>query len=56
MRTRIMALLMGIVVGSGGTASAFCFDEAGAAYGISPRLLWGISKTPWEEVYGHASR
>ncbi len=44
MRTRIVALLLGIIVGSGGTANAFCFDEAGAAYGISPRLLWGISK------------
>ena len=44
MRTRIMALLMGIIVGSGGTANAFCFEEAGAAYGISPWLLWGISK------------
>jgi soluble lytic murein transglycosylase-like protein len=24
---------------------AFCFEEAGAAYGVSPRLLWAIAKT-----------
>ena len=26
------------------TVSAFCFEEAGAAYGISPLLLWSIAK------------
>ena len=26
-------------------ASAFCFEEAGNLYGISPQLLWGIAKT-----------
>jgi soluble lytic murein transglycosylase-like protein len=26
-------------------AAAFCFEEAGKAYGISPLLLWGIAKT-----------
>lgn len=39
-----MALILGMIVGSGGTALAFCFDEAGAMYGISPQLLWAISK------------
>lgn len=26
------------------TVSAFCFEEAGATYGISPLLLWSIAK------------
>ena len=26
-------------------AAAFCFEEAGETYGISPLLLWGIAKT-----------
>ena len=26
-------------------ASAFCFEEAGSMYGISPQLLWSIAKT-----------
>ncbi|MDA8090361.1 MAG: lytic transglycosylase domain-containing protein [Nitrospiraceae bacterium] len=25
-------------------ASAFCFEQAGAEYGVSPRLLWSIAK------------
>lgn len=27
-----------------GTARAFCFEEAGMTYGVSPRLLWAIAK------------
>jgi soluble lytic murein transglycosylase-like protein len=26
-------------------ASAFCFEEAGERYGVSPQLLWAIAKT-----------
>ena len=26
-------------------AKAFCFEEAGSQYGISPQLLWSIAKT-----------
>lgn len=26
-------------------AGAFCFEEAGSLYGISPQLLWSIAKT-----------
>lgn len=26
-------------------AYAFCFDEAGERYGVSPQLLWAIAKT-----------
>lgn len=26
------------------TARAFCFEEAGEMYGVSPRLLWAITK------------
>lgn len=27
------------------TVCAFCFEEAGERYGVSPRLLWAIAKT-----------
>ena len=40
----ILSLLLGITVASSGTAEAFCFDEAGTMYGISPLLLRIISK------------
>lgn len=32
------------LVFSGSKASAFCFEEAGAMYGMSPQLLWAIAK------------
>jgi len=44
MRRLILATLLGTVLGFSGTADAFCFEEAGAEYGISPRLLWTICK------------
>ena len=44
MRRLIFGVLLGTIVVSNGTASAFCYEEAGAMYGISPLLLWAISK------------
>jgi soluble lytic murein transglycosylase-like protein len=44
MRRFILAVLLGTIVSSNGTANAFCYEEAGAIYGIAPRLLWTISK------------
>lgn len=44
MRRFILAMLLGAILGSGGSANAFCYEEAGAMYGIAPRLLWTISK------------
>jgi len=44
MRRLIFAVLLGSIVSSNGTASAFCYEEAGTMYGISPLLLWTISK------------
>ena len=44
MRGFILAVLLGITVSSNDTANAFCYEEAGAIYGIAPRLLWTISK------------
>src|SRR6185369_17868181 len=44
MRRFILAALLGTIVSSNGTANAFCYEEAGAMYGIAPRLLWTISK------------
>jgi len=44
MRRLILATLLGTVLGFSATAGAFCFEEAGAMYGIAPRLLWTISK------------
>lgn len=43
LRTILILILMS-AIGSGGTAHAFCYEEAGAMYGIAPRLLWTISK------------
>lgn len=33
---------------STGSLHAFCFDEAGSIYNISPRLLWAIAKVESE--------
>ena len=44
MREFILMVLLGIIVSSNGKANAFCYEEAGAMYGIAPRLLWTISK------------
>jgi soluble lytic murein transglycosylase-like protein len=44
MHRLILRLIVMSALCSCGTAYAFCFDEAGALYGIAPRLLWTISK------------
>jgi len=44
MRFATLVLLLCISVGSSNPASAFCFEEAGNRYGISPQLLYAISK------------
>ena len=44
MRRVILRLIFLSALCSSETAHAFCFDEAGAMYGIAPRLLWTISK------------
>ncbi len=44
MRGFILAVLLGIIASTDGSANAFCYEEAGAMYGIAPRLLWTISK------------
>jgi soluble lytic murein transglycosylase-like protein len=44
MRRIILSLILLSALCSCGTAYAFCYEEAGAIYGIAPRLLWTISK------------
>jgi len=44
MRFATLVFLLCISVGSSNPASAFCFEEAGNRYGISPQLLYAISK------------
>lgn len=44
MRRAILRLIFLSALCSSRTAHGFCFDEAGAMYGIAPRLLWTISK------------
>ena len=44
MRRMILRLIVMSALFSGVTAHAFCYEEAGAMYGIAPRLLWTISK------------
>ena len=38
----LRALVVSLLVG--GMAFAYCFEEAGRYYGVSPRLLWAIAK------------
>jgi len=44
MRFAIQILLLGIFAVSTETSYAFCYAEAGSRYGISPNLLYAISK------------
>ena len=44
MRLATLILLLGIYVVSTIPADAFCYEEAGTRYGISPTLLYAISK------------
>jgi soluble lytic murein transglycosylase-like protein len=44
MRRMILRLIFLAALCSCGTVHAFCYEEAGAMYGIAPRLLWTISK------------
>ncbi|MBE2888908.1 lytic transglycosylase domain-containing protein [Geobacter anodireducens] len=44
MRFATLVFLLCMSIGSPNPASAFCFEEAGNRYGISPQLLYAISK------------
>jgi soluble lytic murein transglycosylase-like protein len=44
MRFTTLTFLLYISVSSSNPAAAFCFEEAGTRYGISPHLLYAISK------------
>jgi soluble lytic murein transglycosylase-like protein len=44
MRFIILSLLLGLSATVVESASAFCYEEAGNRYGVSPRLLHAISK------------
>jgi len=40
----LVAALFGLVLLLPRNAAAFCFEEAGEAYGVPPGLLWAIAK------------
>lgn len=42
--TKIATLALGITIILPCSALPFCFEEAGAKYGIPPQLIWSISK------------
>lgn len=41
--TYVLAVALVLLVAQ--CVSAFCFEEAGERYGVSPQLLWAIAKT-----------
>lgn len=43
-RYLFVVLVFLTLVFSYGQVSAFCFEEAGSMYGVSPQLLWAIAK------------
>lgn len=43
--TAMCVLAVALVLLAAQCASAFCFEEAGERYGVSPQLLWAIAKT-----------
>lgn len=58
-KTAIYMAAMLMILIAARTSSAFCFEEAGAKYNISPRLLWAIAKVESEfnpEAYNKNSK
>lgn len=43
-RKLLAAVLLGLALLLPRAAEAFCFEEAGEAYGVAPGLLWAIAK------------
>jgi soluble lytic murein transglycosylase-like protein len=50
---KVFLPFFGVLVFSG-SACAFCFEEAGERYGVSPAVLWAIAKT--ESSFDPAAR